>query len=118
MLCEHEISPEVCLPETEHQKMTCLEALANLASIITAIVAAYAYGAYRFTIYQRRAKLEKLLESKSAPNDDSLTVQQLSIALALTEDQVIESASRSKVIETWAGQSGNEYRFKLIRKSK
>jgi hypothetical protein len=95
--------------------MTWMETLADAASVVTAIVAAYAYGAYRVTICRRKSKLERLLETKRAPSDDSLTLKQLAIALCLTEDQVIESASRSRKIEPWAGQSGTEYRFRFIR---
>jgi hypothetical protein len=39
------------------------------------------------------------------------------VELTLTEDQVIEAASRSKKIEPWPGQFGTEYRFRTIRNS-
>jgi hypothetical protein len=98
--------------------MTCLQALAALgstASIATACVALYWFFDKQRTNQRRVRELETLLATKSQPNDDSLTVQQLAIALTLTEDQVIEAASRSKKIQSWAGQSGKEYRFKMIR---
>lgn len=94
-----------------------LEALAALASIIMAIVAAYAYGSYRWTLHRRIQALENLLAKKNQPNDDSLTLRQLAVELTLTEDQVIEAASRSKKIEPWFGQSGTEYRFRMNRTS-
>jgi len=99
----------------EHGEMNWLHALADLASIITASVAILAYGSYRLTLYHRRTKLEKVLAGKTAPNDDSLTLQQLATVLKLTEDQVTETASKSKKVEGWGGQSGNEHRFRLIR---
>jgi hypothetical protein len=76
-----------------------------------------AYGSYRLTLYHRQTKLEKVLAAKTAPNDDSLTLQQLATVLKLTEDQVIETASKSKKVEGSGGQSGNERRFRLIRNS-
>jgi len=93
-----------------------LEALADVATIITAGVATYAYLNYRWVIYSRRRRLETLLAGKTGPNDDSLTLQQLASHLGLTEDQVIEAASRSKKIEPWIGQSGKEYRFRTKRR--
>ena len=95
--------------------MKWLEALAALASIATALVAVYAYGRYRLTLHRRVSALEELLAKKNQPRDDSLTLRQLAIALTLTENQVIEAASLSKKIESSAGQSGKDYRFKLIR---
>jgi hypothetical protein len=59
--------------------------------------------------------LEKLLATKSDPNDNSLTLRQLAIARKLTEDQVIEAVASSKKIEGWGGQSGEERRFRLTR---
>jgi hypothetical protein len=93
--------------------MRWLTDLADVASIITAAIAAWAYGFYRLTLYHRTKALEKILAEKDRPNDDSLTLKQLAIALKLTEDQVIEAASRSKKIESWAGQTGTECRFRI-----
>jgi hypothetical protein len=97
--------------------MNLLETLAELATIATAVIAAYAYGNYRLVLHSRTRKLETLLSGKTQPNDDSLTLHQLAIDLTLTEPQVIEAASRSRKIEPWAGQSGTEYRFRVKRKS-
>ena len=95
--------------------MDWLHSLADLASIITASVAALAYCSYRLTLYRHQTNLEKVLASKTAPNDDFLELQQLATVLKLTEDQVIEAASKSKKVAGWGGQSGKERRFKLIR---
>lgn len=97
--------------------MSWLHNLADLASIITASVAVFAFVPYYLTLRRRRTKLEEILSRKVAPNDDLLTVSQCATALKMTEDQVIEAASRSEKIEGWGGQSGTEHRLRLIRKS-
>jgi hypothetical protein len=97
--------------------MTWLNGIADLATIVTAIVAVLAYGTYRWTLHARMRNLEQALAKKTQPNDDSLTLAQLAIDLVLTEPQVIEAASRSKKVESWAGQSGKEYRFRMKRAS-
>lgn len=93
--------------------MSFLDALGSVASIITALVAAFAYGSYRCILYRRVKQLEGLLEKKDQPRDKSLTLSQLAAALTLTEDQVIEAASRSKKVESNGGSTGSEYRFKI-----
>ena len=90
-----------------------LNALADFATITTAVVAVVAYGSYRVTNRRRTKQLEEVLAKKNQPNDDSLALKQLAIELTLTEQQVIEAASRSKMIEPWIGTSGNEYRFRM-----
>ncbi|MGH6935841.1 MAG: hypothetical protein ACRED2_06620, partial [Methylocella sp.] len=94
-----------------------LETLADLATIRTAVIAAYAYGNYRLVLKCHTRKLETALAGKTQPNDDSVALSQLAISLTLTEPQVVEAASRSSKIETWAGHSGTEYRFRIKRKS-
>ena len=96
--------------------MRFLDRLAAIVTIATALVAVCGYAYYRWTQHSHTQRLEALLAQKTQPNDDSLTVQQIAIALMLTESQVIEAASRSAIIESWAGQSGQEYRFRLKRK--
>ena len=97
--------------------MTWLNGIADLATIVTATVAAHAYATYRLALHARMQKLEQALAKKTQPNDDSLTLAQLAVDLVLTEPQVIEAASRSKKVESWAGQSGKEYRFRMKRAS-
>jgi hypothetical protein len=97
--------------------MKWFEILSQVATDVTACVAVVGYGSYRLTLYRRVRALEKALSKKTQLNDNSLTVQQLAIELTLTEDQVIDAAARSRVIEPWAGQSGTEYRFRLKPKS-
>ena len=100
------------MPDTP---ITALQPFAALASIVTALVAAYAYGNYRLFLYRRMRALEAILQKKNKPNDDSLTLQQLAVELTLTESQIIEAASRSKKIESWAGQLGKDYRLRMKR---
>jgi hypothetical protein len=97
--------------------MTWFEVIAQIATDITACVAVYGYGSYRLTLHRRVRAVEKALSKRTQPNDNSLTIQQLAIELTLTEDQVIEAAGRSKIIESCTGQSGSEYRFRIRPKS-
>ena len=93
--------------------MSWLSGLANVASIITAVIAAWAYAFFRLTLRRRTVALETKLAEKNHLNDDSLTLKQLAVALKLAEDQVIEAASRSKKIESWEGQTGSEYLLRM-----
>jgi hypothetical protein len=61
--------------------MTCLKVLeigAQVASVITAIVAVFAYVAYRLSLYRRVRAMEKILANKNQPADYSLSLAQLS----------------------------------------
>ena len=75
---------------TSEDQMSWLNGFADLATIVTAIVAVVAFGSYHLTIYRRTKALEQILAKKNRPNDDSLTLKQLAIELTLTEKQVIE----------------------------
>jgi len=97
--------------------MNYLDAIADLATIITAGVATYGYVSYRVARHKRMTEVESALALKTAPNDDSLLASQLAADLKLTEDQVIEAAYHSKKINGWGGQLGNERRLKFVRKS-
>jgi hypothetical protein len=88
-------------------------ALGGLAGIATAIISAFRYLRSRLKIHTRMLKIEKLLLTKSQPNDNSIRVSQLASELGLTELQVIEAAARSEKIESWSGQLGNEYRLRI-----
>ncbi len=90
-----------------------MDTLADLASIVTAVVATYAYGNYRWVLHRRVRALEIALVKKSQANDDTLTLRQLAAQLTATEDQVIEAASKSKKVRSTVGRLGNEYRFTL-----
>jgi hypothetical protein len=95
--------------------MNWLQVIATLIGIATAPVAALVYMAKRRRIHSRARRLEALLATKTGINDDSLTLHQLANALVLTEPEVIEAAAQSKKVEPWAGQSGQESRFRIKR---
>lgn len=97
--------------------MNWLDVLADLATIVTATVAAYGYGSYRLNLHDRRLKIEAALKRKSAPNDDLLLVTQLAADFKLTVEQVVEAASRSNKIEGYGGSLGNERRLRYIQNS-
>jgi hypothetical protein len=98
--------------------MNWLEGVADLATILTAGVAAYGYGTYRLAIQRRKSKIEALLEKKNQPNDDSLTLQQIAGPLKLTIEQVLEAASRSDKIEGVGGVNcETERRLRYVRNS-
>ena len=99
--------------------MVYLHAAADLASIITAIsvvVGLFGYLGFRRRLRQRTRVMERLLEWKKEPGDNSLLRSQLAGHFGLTEEQVIEAAGRSNKIEPWTGQSGNEYRYRYKRR--
>src|ERR1700730_2685195 len=98
--------------------MCVLDVLAKLASIITALAAAYAYIVYRRTLHRRTRAIEDALAKKTEPNDDSLTREQLAAVLGVTQEQVVEAASRRNKVQPWTGQSGEEYRFRFKRTSR
>jgi hypothetical protein len=92
--------------------MTWLHDFADIASIITASIAAVAYGNYRWTIFRRQRSLESVLSKKSLRGpDSSLTLQQLAAYANLTEDQVVEATANSKKIGSFEGNS-KEHRYR------
>jgi len=95
-----------------------LTAIANIASIATAIVAVYGYGYYRWNLRRRSKAVETLLRTKNAPGDDSLRVDQIAAALKMTIEQVIEAASDNDSIEGWEGPVGGERRLRIKRNEK
>jgi hypothetical protein len=80
--------------------MHSLETLANLAEILTAIVASIAYAAYRIDQYRKMTKLEDYLKKEKADNPDKHihTVLHLMAMLGLTEDEILRASFRSKHI--------------------
>lgn len=97
--------------------MSYLSVLADLATIITGVIAAYGYGSYRLDRHKRMIAVERVLARKTAQNDNSLLVSQLAAELKLTEDQVVEAAYYSKKIRGTGGQSGNDRRLKFVPNS-
>jgi hypothetical protein len=94
-----------------------LEALADVATIATAVIAAWAYGSYRLTLAKRRAAVEALLAKRTQPGDNSLTLEQIAAYLKLTIEQVLAAAQASSRIEgCTASYGGNERRLRYIHK--
>jgi hypothetical protein len=97
--------------------MDVLHVFADFATFVTAVVAVWAYASYRWTRHKRMLAIEKILEHKNAPTDDSLRVSQLAATLKLTGDQVIEAAYYSKRIAGCEGLNRDEQRLKSIRRA-
>jgi hypothetical protein len=57
--------------------MNWLDAFGDLGSIVTALVAIYAYADYRRTLYRRTRAVEAALAKKTQANDNSLTISQV-----------------------------------------
>jgi len=88
------------ITQMEVDGMHSLETLANLAEILTAIVASIAYAAYRIDQYRKMTKLEDYLKKEKADNPDKHihTVLHLMAMLGLTEDEILRASFRSKHI--------------------
>ncbi|MDE2266209.1 MAG: hypothetical protein KGL29_09940 [Alphaproteobacteria bacterium] len=97
--------------------MDLLHILADFATFVTAVVAFWAYASYRWTRHKRMLAIEKILEQKKAPTDDSLLVSQLAATLKLTGDQVIEAAYYSRKSAGCEGLNRDEQRLKFIQKA-
>lgn len=77
-----------------------LESIASIASIVTAIAAAWAYGRYLSVLCRKRVRLEQYLKSEKIKNTDrgQRTVLHLSAVLGLTEADILQAAFDSKNI--------------------
>jgi hypothetical protein len=76
-----------------------LEVLANVAAILTAIVAVWAYGRYLWVQRQRRLRLEHhLREERHVGNQGHRTLLHLVAHLGMSEAEIIDAAFKSKVI--------------------
>ncbi|MBS0193173.1 MAG: hypothetical protein JSR34_02935 [Proteobacteria bacterium] len=81
--------------------MTCLEIAADIAQVVTGILAVYAAGAIWWRITSKRCKLERYLCAEKAKKKDKgqRTVLHLMAALEMTEDEVIRASFGSKKIK-------------------
>lgn len=75
-----------------------LEALANVASIVTAVVAVCAGGWYLYQRGQKRLRLETYLKAETGENDELRSVIQSAAALGMTEAEIIDCAFKSRHI--------------------
>jgi hypothetical protein len=87
-----------------------LSALANFAQIATAVVACWAYFAYRSKLRSKRLRLEKYLEEersrvflKGTDDTGKRSVTHLMARVAMTEADILEAAFSSDVIEPHIG---------------
>ncbi|MBB3356018.1 putative iron-regulated membrane protein [Rhizobium sp. BK049] len=78
-----------------------LETLANVAAVVTALVAIFAYGRYLWERRAKRLRLEKHLAEERDTSDDmgQRTLLHLIAHLGMSEADIIDAAFRSKVVK-------------------
>jgi len=81
--------------------MNWLEMAANIAEVMTAIVAVGAYIHYRREQTRKREKLEQYLKAERAanPNKHTHTILHVMAEVALTNDEVLRASFQSSHIE-------------------
>ncbi|MBB3967184.1 hypothetical protein [Rhizobium metallidurans] len=98
-----------------------LDLIANAASILTAVVAVWAFCTYQLTRYCRRRRLEAYLKDEWGIGDDGgqRTVLHLVAQLGIAEAEIIDAAFRSKVItrKVSRDEQGRADRLFLVYKS-
>lgn len=77
-----------------------LEATANVAAIVTAAVATFAYSKFVCDRWQKRRRLEAFLRRN--PQKDGRSLLELSTTLGMTETEIMDAAFRSCCIRRWA----------------
>lgn len=77
-----------------------LEIAGNWAAIVTAAVAAVAYGSYRWDRYKKRRRLEEHLRQEKERGHDQgqRSILHLMAELRMTESGVLDAAFRSKKV--------------------
>jgi len=96
------------LLNTCHIKMTYPEILeigANIASIVTALLAGAAFGLYKWDKYQKRIRLEAHLRHGEPGNLGPRPVIYLASELGMTEAEIMDAAFRSNCITREVTQS-------------
>lgn len=80
-----------------------LAAIADVAAIITALVAATAYGKYLCERRQQRRRLERYLERERETGSDEgkRTILHLVAQLGIPEPKIVDASFRSKVIKRY-----------------
>ena len=78
-----------------------LGTIANVAAILTALVAAYGYGAYRMDQHGKRGSLEQYLKSEKEKRKDrgQRSLLHLMAKLGMTEAELLQASFRSKHID-------------------
>lgn len=84
-----------------------LEVLAALAAVITAMIAIFAYGMYRYERWAKRRKLESFLQEAWA-NDFKRPIPALDLVaeLRMSEAEIIDASFRSTKIRLIANMGG------------
>ena len=85
---------------TKEKTMICLGTIANIAAILTAMVAVFGYGYYRFDQWHKRHRLENYLKSEkeNAADRGQRTLLHLMAKLGMTEAELLQASFRSKHI--------------------
>lgn len=80
---------------------SCLETVANLAEVLTAAVALFAYLYYRREQSRKRERLEQYLKAERDKNPEKRThtILHVMAMVALTYDEVLRAGFQSKHIE-------------------
>ena len=81
--------------------MADLATVANIAAILTALVAGFGYGAYRFDRYRKRRKLEAYLKAEMARGTDKgqRSLLHLMARLGMTEAELLQASFQSAHID-------------------
>lgn len=91
-----------------------LGAAANVASIATAVIAAWAGITYLHRRRQKRLRLENYLRSETADNDGLRGLTHLAAELGMTEAEIVDLAFRSRHIERLASPNLNGSPSRLL----
>jgi hypothetical protein len=78
-----------------------LETIANIAAILTAVVATVGYGTYRWDQRTKRVRLENYLCAEKSKNHDQgqRSLLHLMANVGMTEAELIQASFRSKNID-------------------
>jgi hypothetical protein len=90
--------------------MCTLSAIADIASIATAVIATWAYGTYRRRLYCNRKSVESFLKRHLG---EQKKIPQVAAELWITREEIFEAVGRSKHVERGMA-SGNEEMLERI----
>ncbi len=91
-----------------------LSEIANVASILTAIVAVLAYGQYTLQAQARRWRLERYLKSVRHEGKGQKTVLHLMARLSMTEAEVLAAGFHSRKVVPKVDTDGDGKADKLL----
>jgi hypothetical protein len=93
-----------------------LAAAASLIAIASTVLGAFRLSTKFWASRKLRTDIERLLETKNTPNDDSLTLGQIACHFGRSEDEVMQVMRRSRRATPWSGQLGNERRYRAVKR--